>query len=128
MNKLAFLIPLFLVGCAHDVDLVKPEKVVASRVEYIIRIPPAESLSLPKAVAKIDVDNAMQSDIAIWLTANEERTKSLEDKLISISSFFKVEQDKLAKKAEEENKKSEEDAVKAQAAAAQAAIDKQVQK
>jgi uncharacterized protein YjaG (DUF416 family) len=128
MNKLTFLLPLVLVGCGHTVDLVKPEVVIAKRVEYVIRIPPAESLSLPPAAPKIDVDTALQSDVATWLVSSEERTKALEDKLISISTFFKTEQEALAKKAEEENKKSDAEAIKAQADATNAALNKPIQK
>lgn len=128
MNKTILVLCMILAGCAHNQDLVKPEPVVAKSIQYVIKIPPAESLSMPDPVAKIDVDTAKQSDIASWLVASEARTKALEDKLIGIAVFFKDEQTNLDNKAAEENRQFQADAIKAQADAANAAVNKPVQK
>ena len=106
----------------------KPELVVADRVEYVVKIPPAESMELPPPVKPINVDSSMQSNAAQWIIDNEARILSLENKLKSIASFFKVEQDKLKDKASEENKKSLDAAIKKQADTAIETVKKEVVK
>jgi hypothetical protein len=94
---------LTLAGCAWDKPFVKPEQQMINRVEYVVRVPPADLMTLPPQVPSIDVDKAKQSDIAKWINANEGRTKSLEDKLIGVAKFLKGEQDKADDKAKAEN-------------------------
>lgn len=96
MNRLALILAaLVLTGCAHW-EPVKPEEKVIVKQEYIIRIPPAESLTIPAKVPDIpDLDKATQGDVATWLANYEDRTKKLEAKLIEIGKFFKEEQNKL---------------------------------
>jgi len=120
MKKLILISALILAGCGGTAPIVKPEQVVANRVQYIIKVPPKELLTLPPAAPVIDVDKAMQSDIAQWVADSEERTKTLEDQLIGISAFFTSEQSKLNAQAEAENKKSAVDANAQQAGEAAA--------
>ena len=129
MNKTILILCLLASGCSwNNKDIVKPEIVVAKSVQYVVKIPPAEALSMPEPVAKVDVDTAKQSDIASWLVSSEARTKALEDKLIGLAAFFKDAQTNLDNKAAEENKQFQADAIKAQADAANAAVNKPIQK
>lgn len=97
MKKILTIIFLtsILVGCGFKKDIVKPEQPVAVKTEYVLRIPPAELMTIPPQVEKLDADNMRQSDVARWLISNEERTRSLENAIKGIASFFKVEQQKL---------------------------------
>jgi hypothetical protein len=91
----AILISLALVGCAGTVP-VKPEQSVIVQNKYIIKLPPADLLTLPKQIERIDPDKVKnQSDAARWIIANEERTRTLEDMIRGIAMFFTVEQAKL---------------------------------
>jgi hypothetical protein len=126
------LLPIILAGllsaCGHTRDVVKPETVMVKQIEYVIKIPPKELLEIPTPVKDIDVDTAKQSDVARWLLANEERMKQLENMIIGIAKFFKTEQDKLNKQAEEENKKALEKSIDEQANFATDAINKPTKK
>jgi len=93
-----------LSGCTwNNPDIVKPEPQIVRQVEYVIRIPPAQLLTLPLNAAKIDIDKAKQSDAAKMLIASEERMKQLENQIIGIGEFFTSESEKLNKKATEIN-------------------------
>jgi hypothetical protein len=126
------LLPIILAGllsaCGHTRDVVKPETVMVKQIEYVVKIPPKELLEIPAPVKDIDVDTAKQSDVARWLLANEERMKQLETMIIGIAKFFKTEQDKLSKQAEEENKKALEKSIDEQANFATDAINKPTKK
>jgi hypothetical protein len=128
MKVLVVVIALLLSACAHKQEPVKPEQVIAKQVEYVVRIPPNELLALPPAVKNLDVDNAKQSDIARWILLNEERTRALENMILGIATFFKLEQQKLDKQAEDENKKALEKSIDDQAKSADSAIEKPVKK
>lgn len=106
MNKIIITaVFILMTACAHDEPItVKPERVVVKEVEYVVRVPPKELLTLPPAVEKINIDEAKQSDIARWILAGEERTRLLEDILRQIGLFFKLEQAKLDEQAAKENK------------------------
>ena len=95
----SIMLAVLLVGCGTTSELVKPEAKIIKQTEYVIKIPPAELMTLPPPVAKIDIDKALQSDIAAWLLANESRTKRLEDLLIGIAKFFVTEENKLKDQA-----------------------------
>jgi hypothetical protein len=87
MKSYTLILLLALSGCAT----VKPVPVlppVIIKTEYIVRIPPAELTTLPDPVPNIDIDTAMQSDVAAWLIKKEEYTKSLENRLVGISTFL----------------------------------------
>lgn len=118
---------VLMTGCG-SFKLPKPEIVVAERVEYVVKIPPVESMQLPEEVKPIDIDTAKQSTVAQWIIDNEDRMIKLENKIKSIASFFKAEQDKLATKAAEENKKSQDEAIERQANSASEAIKKPIVK
>lgn len=79
----ALLISFMLVGCGHMA--VKPTVV---EQQYIVRIPPADLITPPPKVEKLDVDKATQGDVSKWLLDKEAYTKSLEDKLKGIANFF----------------------------------------
>lgn len=89
----ALFLALSLTGCATWCPV--PDAVV--KQEYIIRIPPAETMKLPTPVPNINVDKADQGEVAKWLLKKEEYTTSLEDKLKEIAKFFVDEQKKLKK-------------------------------
>ena len=103
-NFIIALIAITLVGCASDKNIVRPEPVVVKKIEYIVKIPPAELMVQPAKVQKIDVDAAKQSDVARWLLANEERMRALENQLREIAIFFSAEQTKADKDAADKNK------------------------
>jgi len=79
----------------------------AKQVEYIIKIPPKELMTLPPAVEPVDARTAKQSDIAQWIIRNEERSKTLEDIIRQLAQFFRIEQLKLDDAAAEKNKTNE---------------------
>lgn len=93
---------LFLAGCAtvHKPPPVEQQTIV--KMEYVMRIPPKELLTIPPEVPNINVDNALQSDVAKWITLNETRMNQLEDMIKNIARFFKKEQDTLDKKAKDQ--------------------------
>jgi hypothetical protein len=76
-------------------------------MEYVIKVPPAETMRLPAKPAKIDVDKTdlKQSDVANFMSNSEDYTIQLENKLITIAKFFTDEQQKLDDKAKKENSK-----------------------
>lgn len=97
------LLVLLLTGCVHDP--VKPEQSIAPRVEYVMKVPPAEMMQLPQKPAKINVDDPAlkQSDVSHWIDNKEDYTAQLENKLIAIAKFFVGEQQKLDEQAKKEN-------------------------
>lgn len=119
---------VLLTACAHTSESVKPETITVKQIEYVIKIPPKELLQIPPPVKDIDVDGAKQSDVARWILANEERTRQLENLILAIATFFKNEQDKLAKQAEEENKKALEKSIDDQSKVAADTINTPVKK
>jgi hypothetical protein len=131
MNKTILLSVLLLSGCSwfsNNPDVVKPEQVVAAHVEYVLRVPPKELMTLPPAVAPLDIDNVKQSDIARWIIAGEDRMRTIENQLIGIATFFTTEEAKLKDEAAVKNNQSSTDAIKAQSAAANATVAKEVTK
>lgn len=103
MKRLILLLAIVLAGCQHVP--VQPEQKVAERVEYIIKVPPADMMTLPAKPANVNVDdpNLKQSDVAHWVDGKEDYTIQLENKLIAIAKFFVGEQEKLDDKAKKEN-------------------------
>ena len=95
MNKVLLIAALVLSGCCTTPKLVQPEPVVVKQTEYVIRVPPADLMTLPAQVPNIDVDHATQGDVAAWLLQNEKRTKALEDALKGIAAFFVSQQGQL---------------------------------
>ena len=112
MNKLFLL--LFLGACSSVPAPVPLVPQVVKQTQYIIEIPPAELLSLPQPVENINPDTATQATVSEWLVNKELYTKSLENKLIGISKFFKDTQTSLDAKAIIENKNSMDSALKEQ--------------
>lgn len=92
-----------LVGCASTPDIVPTEKVVIKEVEYVVRIPPPELMTLPQEVPDLNVDSADQADVAEWFLMKEQYTRELENLLMSIAKFFINSQDELNNQAAEEN-------------------------
>lgn len=122
MKKFLLIFVLLLSGCAFDSPvMVTPEPVLIKQIEYVVKIPPTQLITLPPIVEKIDVDTAKQSDIARWILNSENRTQTLESMLRGIAVFFEVEQAKAEDAANELNKKALIDAAQAQADAATAA-------
>lgn len=101
---IGMVLPLFVTGCATFGDGLpgyQPETV--KQVEYIVKIPPKELMTLPPQVEPIDIDTAQQSDVAAWIIRNEQRMKMLEDMLRGLAQFFKLEQIKLDAEAASKN-------------------------
>jgi hypothetical protein len=108
---------------------VKPvplEKQVVTQTEYVIKIPPAALMTLPTPVASINVDSAKQSDVAAWLLLKEQYTRSIENQLKDIASFFVTQQSTLDATAATQNIQQKQLADAAQAAEAADAAKKQV--
>ncbi len=97
------LLPLILAACASTKELPKPEVRVAERVEYVVRIPPAELMQLPSPPPNIDVETATQATVANWLILNEEYINSLRNRIIEIAKFLKQQQDELNEEAKNKN-------------------------
>lgn len=91
MKKLLTIALLALAGCASGPTL---EPKIAERVEYLVRIPPEEMLTLPVQPANIDPDKATQADVARWIIANEKFLNELRAKFSAIAKFLKSAQDK----------------------------------
>lgn len=114
ITRCILLACIFLYGCAHDEPFVKPEKpekIIVKEIEYIVKIPPKELMTIPQQVEKIDVDNAKQSDIAKWIIAGEERTRKLEEMIRQLALFFRLEQLKMDELAIKKNKEEAEKAL-----------------
>lgn len=88
-----------LVGCGHTP--IQPEQKVVTKTEYVVKVPPAEMLTIPAQVENVNVDDPYlkQGEVSKWLKNNEARTNKLENMLIEIGKFFKDEQAKLDEKA-----------------------------
>lgn len=125
---LVIFLSLVLSACATKDELIKPEIRTVKQIDYVIKIPPREALELPPPLAEINVDSAKQSDVARLILSMEERIRTLENKLIEIASFFKTEQDKLAKQAAEENKKAIDQLIDDTAAQANKTIEKEAKR
>ena len=109
MKKLfALIVALALVGCSTTPKPIPPEKLVIKETQYIVRIPPAELMTLPAKPADVDVEKADQAAVAEWLLRKEKYTLELENMLKRLAQFFKTEQDKANAQAAEENKKARE--------------------
>ena len=110
MKKLFFLIAssLALIGCSTTTKSIPPEKLVVKETQYIVRVPPAELMTLPAKPADVDVDKADQAAVAEWLLRKEAYTLELENMLKRLAQFFETEQAMADAKAAEENKKARE--------------------
>ena len=93
-----------ILGCGSTPKPIPPEKLVIKETRYIIRVPPAELLSLPPPVQPLDVDTADQLAVANWLIDKERYTLEIQNKLKRIAEFLKSEQTKLDDQARDENK------------------------
>jgi hypothetical protein len=82
----------------------KVEQKVVVQTEYVIRIPPAETMTPPPAVQVPDPDKSTQKDVAKYINNLEGQITALQNKLIEIAKFFEDEKAKLAKEAAEKNK------------------------
>jgi|SRR5579859_881709 len=109
---------------------VKPvplEKQIITQTEYVIKIPPAQLMTLPAPVAPINVDTAKQSDVAAWLLLKEQYTRSLENQLKDIATFFTGQQAQLDQTAAAQNIQQKQLSDAAQAAETADAAKKKVE-
>jgi hypothetical protein len=98
---------ILLSGCiATTPQLPEVETHVVEKVEYIVRVPPAELTELPPMPLKIDVDKASQATVAQWAIDSEAYMLKLRDQLILIGKFLRDEQIKLDKEAAEKNSRA----------------------
>lgn len=103
-QKIASIIILAaLSGCATVDNTPKAETRILERLEYVVKIPPAELMEIPPQVPNIDVDTATQADIARWIIANEERIRVLENIIKDIATFLRNEKSKLDAEAQKVN-------------------------
>lgn len=84
-----------LVGCG---TCPKIEQRIVTQTEYIIRIPPAESMTLPPAIETPDPQKSTQKDVAKYVNSLEGQIAVLQNKLIEIAKFFEDEKAKLVEK------------------------------
>jgi ABC-type hemin transport system substrate-binding protein len=121
MNKLILIVALLtLGGCASLPKKVPLEKTIVTQTEFVIKIPPAALMTLPPAVPNINVDSAKQSDVAAWLLQKEQYTRTLENQIKDIATFFLGQQDQLNQAAKSANVQQTDAAA---AADAQNAVD-----
>lgn len=103
MNRLIYALPLcvFLVACD---TLPKVEEKIVTKTEYIVRIPPAQSLTIPpKVYPPKNLDAATQRDVAHYINELDGRNTKLENQLIEIAKFFDDEKKKLEAEALKKN-------------------------
>lgn len=74
---------LVLSGCAT----IKPEPVVVVQKEYVVRIPPANLITLPPPVPKMELKD--QGDVSKWIVLEMERMSLLENQITGIAKFLK---------------------------------------
>lgn len=100
----AFITTILLAGCSTTkIPRETTDPIIASRVEYIVKIPPEELVKLPANVEPINVDTATQATVAQWIINSEDRTKELENIIIGIMKFLHDEQEALNEQAIKEN-------------------------
>ena len=68
---------------------------VITQTQYVIKIPPAELMTLPAKVKDINVDTATQAEVAQWLIDNEKYTTQCTNQLKDIAVFFVTQQNQL---------------------------------
>lgn len=114
MKYSILLVALFLTGCIFTNPIVPTEPKVVKEVNYVIKVPPKESLDIPVPVKKVDVDspNVSQADVATYIVNLYKQNLDLTNKLVSISKFFNDEQQKLNTKAAEENLENKKSSLK----------------
>lgn len=96
---------LALTACTSP-GQIKPEHRTITEVRYLVRVPPAELITLPEKVEPLDVDSATQADVAGWIIRKEEYTDTLENMIAQIAKFLLDEQAVADAKASEENVES----------------------
>lgn len=104
MKTVFILAPLVLmVGCSTVQKLPEVEIKVVEKIEYIVKVPPEELMTLPEMPASINVDEATQATVAQWIINSEQYSLTLREKLILIGKFLRGEQIKLDDLAAKEN-------------------------
>jgi hypothetical protein len=97
------LVAVALTACGTTSKLPSVETHTVEKIEYVVRVPPAELTELPPMPPKIDVENATQATVAQWIIDNERYMLKLREQLILIGRFLRDEQIKLDKDAAEKN-------------------------
>jgi hypothetical protein len=103
MKIILSILLISLLSACNSIPTVQQEHVVVKQIEYVVKIPPAELMTLPAQAEKIDIDTASQASVAQWVLASEERTRTLENMLKGIATFFVVEQAKAKDAADTKN-------------------------
>ena len=112
---LALTTVLALGACASVPAPVTLEQQVVKQTEYVVRIPPAQLMTLPPRPADIDPDKADQAAVASWLISKEQYTVTLENQLKDIAGFFVTQQTQLDSSAASQNAQFKALAAKQQA-------------
>lgn len=76
---------------------------VIKQTQYVIKIPPAELMTLPAKVPDINVDTALQAEVAQWVINNEKYTTQCTNQLKDIATFFVTQQNQLNDTAAAQN-------------------------
>lgn len=90
MKKLSLIAILVCLSACSTTAKIEPKVIVETH--YVVKIPPKELTTLPKKVKNIDIDKADQTEVAQWLIDKEQYTRTLENMIISIGSFFEDQQ------------------------------------
>jgi hypothetical protein len=99
--KSLILIPFILVLSGCELFQRQP---TAVEYRYVVRKAPAELYDVPK-FPKLEVTEAtLQSDIAIWITEVDERSRELENKILKLKEFFEAPVEQPKKNPETETK------------------------
>ena len=85
--KSLILIPFLIIlgGCGLN----QPKPTVVE-YRYVTKTAPAELYEIPKFPEIEITDTTLQSDIAIWLTLVDERSRELENKILKLKEFFEA--------------------------------------
>lgn len=91
-----------LIACQGTM-LPRVEPQVISTVEYVVKIPPKELMTLPARPADVNLQAATQKDVAAWMIQNEDYVNTLINNFIGVARFLTEEQGKLTEQAKKEN-------------------------
>jgi hypothetical protein len=118
MKPIILLLSVLLLAGCETIKKEESEPRIIEKIQYVLKIPPRDLIDLPPQVPPINVDESKQSDIARWILLSEERTRKLENMLIELATFFKLEQLKLDEEAAKKNAEAAAKAAEPPASAA----------
>lgn len=85
MKSLLLIISaLFISGCANT----NLKKEIVVKTEYIVRTAPNQLKKLPNYPEPIDLANADQTTLALWINNSEDYITQLEDMIANLIAFY----------------------------------------